>query len=254
MDAFETRDWVSPQYKVDVNLSGTYELQWKRKGSYRRTRMPQEALCILPAHQPLSMSWNVRIEILSVSLEPLLLQHTAHDLGLRGTFEIGEHHTEPDTQISHICHALQAEQQTGYPAGCIFGESLATALAACLLQRYATRPSTPTGAGNLSPRRWKKVRDFIEDNLEHNISLEDLACIAGLSPYHFSRCFKASTGTSPHQYIITRRVERARQLLSQKKLPLSQIAAQCGFADQSHLTRHIKRHLGVTPAALLPLQ
>ncbi|WP_345711050.1 helix-turn-helix transcriptional regulator, partial [Kineococcus glutinatus] len=71
-----------------------------------------------------------------------------------------------------------------------------------------------------------------------------------VSPFHFARLFRVATGCSPHQHVLRRRVERARELVVGTAVPLAQVAARCGFADQSHLTRALRRELGVTPAAL----
>lgn len=95
------------------------------------------------------------------------------------------------------------------------------------------------------------VTDYISDRLDRELSLNELAAIAQLSPYHFSRAFKQSTGISPHQYVIQCRVERAKQLLQQGKMSIGEIAIACGFSHQSHLNRHFKRLTGVTPKTLL---
>ena len=95
------------------------------------------------------------------------------------------------------------------------------------------------------------VTDYISDRLDRELSLNELAAIAQLSPYHFSRAFKQSTGISPHQYVIQQRIERAKQLVLQGKMSLADIAIACGFSHQSHLNRHFKRITGVTPKNLL---
>jgi len=89
--------------------------------------------------------------------------------------------------------------------------------------------------------------EYIEDHLDSEIALEDLAATVHLSAYHFARLFKASTGLPPHQYVIARRIERAKQLLRDDDLSLAQVAARVGFWDQGHFTRHFKRLVGVTP-------
>jgi AraC family transcriptional regulator len=100
----------------------------------------------------------------------------------------------------------------------------------------------------LSPRRLKAVLVYIRDRLDDALTLRDLAAIAHLSPYHFARRFKESTGLPPHRYIIARRIERAKHLLrGEEELSLAQVAAQTGFWDQGHFTRHFKRLVGVTP-------
>jgi AraC-like DNA-binding protein len=100
----------------------------------------------------------------------------------------------------------------------------------------------------LSARRLKSVLGYIRDHLHAALTLRDLAAVAHLSPYHFARRFKESTGLPPHQYIIARRIERAKQLLrGEEELTLAQVAARVGFWDQGHFTRHFKRLVGATP-------
>jgi AraC-like DNA-binding protein len=102
----------------------------------------------------------------------------------------------------------------------------------------------------LSDRRLRQVFVYIEDNLAENIALADLAAVVGLSVSHFNVLFREAVGLSPHQYLIRRRVERAKNLLGEGKLSISQIAAETGFAHQSHLARHMHRMLGIAPKAL----
>ena len=100
----------------------------------------------------------------------------------------------------------------------------------------------------LSARRLKAVLGYIREHLHAALTLRDLAAVAHLSPYHFARRFKESTGLSPHQYVIARRIEWAKELLrGEEDLSLAQVAARVGFWDQGHFTRHFKRLVGVTP-------
>lgn len=105
--------------------------------------------------------------------------------------------------------------------------------------------------GGLSKYKLSQVIDYIHDYLEQDLSLADLAALVQMSPHHFARLFKQSTGFTPHQYVIRCRVERAKQLIIQGELTIAQVAYTVGFAHQSHLNRHFKRWLGVTPKTLL---
>ena len=106
----------------------------------------------------------------------------------------------------------------------------------------------PLHRGGLPPRALRRVRDFIDANLEDNISIQTLADIAGLSMCHFARAFKQSEGLTPHDFLVQRRVLRAQELLAGTDLPLSQIAVAVGFADQSHCARRFREHVGLTPS------
>jgi AraC family transcriptional regulator len=96
--------------------------------------------------------------------------------------------------------------------------------------------------------RLRAVVEYIEERLDAGPTLEQMAAVARLSPFHFARQFKASTGLPPHQYVIARRIERAKQLLQGGGgLTLAQVAARAGFSNQSHFSHHFKRLVGVTP-------
>jgi AraC family transcriptional regulator len=102
--------------------------------------------------------------------------------------------------------------------------------------------------GALPRGRLRAIIGYIDEHLDASLTLEQLAAVARLSPYHFARQFKAATGLPPRRFVILRRVERAKQLLqSGGDLSLSEVATLAGFRDQSQLSRHFKRHLGVTP-------
>jgi transcriptional regulator of acetoin/glycerol metabolism len=105
----------------------------------------------------------------------------------------------------------------------------------------------PQMRGGLSPSAARRVREHVEAHLSETIDLAGLAAIAGLSVYHFARAFKQSTGVTPHHYLVERRLERAKKMLSRSEGSLAEIALATGFADQSHLTRHFRQVLGVTP-------
>jgi AraC family transcriptional regulator len=105
-------------------------------------------------------------------------------------------------------------------------------------------------ATGLDGRRLKQILSFIEDQLAENLSLAQIADAAGLSASRLKVLFRASTGLPVHQYVIQRRVERAKDLLRKDHLSVADVAAATGFAHQSHLARHMRRTMGLAPRAL----
>ena len=103
----------------------------------------------------------------------------------------------------------------------------------------------------LSPARRRALLEFIDHNLGSSLSLAALAAVAGISVSHLKTLFRNEFGLPVHQFVIRRRVERARVLLLSGDMAISQVAAEVGFADQSHLSRHMRNILGSTPAAVL---
>jgi AraC-like DNA-binding protein len=101
----------------------------------------------------------------------------------------------------------------------------------------------------LAPWQLRRVLAYIEANLSMPLRNKDLAGVARLSTFHFNVAFRKSVGNSPHEYLIRRRMERAQRLMLSTDAPLSEIAAECGLADQAHLTRLFRRVVGESPAA-----
>lgn len=113
----------------------------------------------------------------------------------------------------------------------------------------AQNPRAPlnSNAGKLSAERLSKVEQLVAERLAEPIHVEDMAAVAGLSPFHFSRMFHASTGKAPHAYVTARRMEVACELLSGTDLPLAKVATRVGYRTQAHFTGVFHRHVGVTP-------
>ncbi|MGK3962887.1 helix-turn-helix domain-containing protein [Sorangium sp. So ce118] len=185
---------------------------------------------------------------LILRLSPSLLRRAAIDMG-RDPDKAGLdlRHQLRDPQIQHIAWALDAERMAGYPSGLLYTESLGLALAVHLLGRSPAPSKPPRGLSKLQLRR---LTSYIEEHLDQNLSLERLAGVAEVSASHLKTLFKRSTGLPVHEYVVQRRVERAKALLLRGDLPASQVAIEAGFAHQSHMARCMRRVLGVTPTAL----
>jgi AraC family transcriptional regulator len=156
-------------------------------------------------------------------------------------------HREP--RIEHILWALKAELEAGAPEGKLYAESLGVALAAQLLRPHASSLRTPV-SGGLPNRRLRRVLAYIDERLASDLSLSEIAEVAGISPSHFKMLFKQSVGVPVHRYVLRKRVERAAELLTRTQIPLCDVALQAGFANQSHMALCLRRSLGVTPKTL----
>jgi AraC family transcriptional regulator len=136
--------------------------------------------------------------------------------------------------------------------GGLYPDHLARMIALRVLRQHVTRPgrasaalARPTGA-ELQPRL-RRVRELIESSLGEDLALERLAREAGIGAHAFSEAFARSIGVTPHRYVLERRIERAKALLSGGDAPISEIALSCGFASQSHLTTAFRKAVGATP-------
>jgi AraC family transcriptional regulator len=130
----------------------------------------------------------------------------------------------------------------------ILADALNTALAVQITRRFADPTKIAlTPSNGLSRERLQRVCDYIEAHLDDRLTLADLAGVACLSSYHFSRSFKQAVGVGPQRYVMQRRLERAKTLMRRTNQPLALIAQEVGFTDQSHLTSIFRRETGVTP-------
>ncbi|HEY9663029.1 MAG TPA: AraC family transcriptional regulator [Allocoleopsis sp.] len=132
----------------------------------------------------------------------------------------------------------------------LYIESLTNVLAVHIIRQYATaQPHVSLHEGGLPQRQLLQVLDYIDAHLHQEIKLTDLASLLGMSEFYFSRQFKQATGTSPYQYLLQQRIERAKQLLRQSDRPIADIALMCGFNSHSHLSKQFRQFTGTTPKA-----
>jgi AraC family transcriptional regulator len=127
---------------------------------------------------------------------------------------------------------------------------LVDGLVMALLGRLATladRYSKPRPIRSLDKVLLIQVEDFLREDLAANPTTQDLADLTGMSIDHFGRCFKQSTGQTPHQYVLVKRLERVKQLLEDSQLSLVEVALTVGFASQAHMNKMFKQHFAMTP-------
>jgi AraC family transcriptional regulator len=145
--------------------------------------------------------------------------------------------------------AFLEELDTQALSGRLYAESLANLLAVHLFRHYSSSNTGPSQVfhGGLTPAKLRQVNEYIAENYAVDLKLAELARVAGMSSFHFAREFKKTTGTTPHQYLIKYRVDRAKTLLGQPELPLIEVGLRAGFSHQSHFTRLFRKVTGTTP-------
>jgi AraC family transcriptional regulator len=205
---------------------------------------------VLPAQS--SVRWTDRGGSLFVvvGLDHRLIRETAHAMGIDSDcLAFAPNLTCRDVKIEYLLWALKAELEQEQPLGRIYADSVGIALASQLVRRWGRSAPRRMERG-LSERGLKRVLAYIDERLAYDLTLEEIAGQAGFSASRFGALFKCSTGVPVHRYVIGRRVQRAVDLITRTRLPLSDVALQAGFANQSHMALTVRRSIGVTPKRL----
>ena len=209
-------------------------------------------ISIIPANIPLFARWEGDENCLRIRLTNQFVKSVAGETLEKNSdcLELVPEFQTRNPQIEAIGMMLLNELQPQCHSSKLYLDSLSNVLAVNLLRHYGTtKPKLPVYSGGLPPRQLGQILDYIDAHLEQNIKLADLAQLLDMSQFHFSRLFKQSIGTSPHQYLSQQRVERAKQLLKQTDKLIIDIALECGFSSHSHLSKQFRQLTGMTPKA-----
>jgi AraC family transcriptional regulator len=219
-------------------------------GSTTGFAIPTDAVVSSPRNVLESLCWITPANLLSVALDDTVVCQTARTIGLNPAFELLSSPDLRDRRLSALLRTLDAERHLGYPSGRLFLDTIEQALATIMLTSYAIGhiPSSRPQVG-LAPRIHRRVINYIQAHLAQCITLQALADCAGLSPSHFARQFRVSTGTTPHQYVLLLRIERAKLLLSVPSRSILDISLSLGFSSPQQFATVFRRITGVTPTA-----
>ena len=232
---------IRPAEKLDVRYAGMKVKKPPVAGSIN----------VVPAGSSVQWEREGSMDLLFIYLEPSLVARVAAE-----SFELDSSRTMlpplsglnvPELRSAIL--AMDAELRAGAVGDSLLAESFANVLAVHLIRHITGRRKLKASAdGVLSRPKLRLVVEYIMEKLEGNPTLEQMAAVVHLSPYHFARQFKAATGLAPHQYVIARRVERAQELLrTDREVGMAEVAIRSGFANQGHFCFHFKRFVGVTP-------
>jgi len=168
--------------------------------------------------------------------------------GISGAVELGHWCKMVDVRVAALLKAVNAERIAGFPSGRLFLDSIEHAIAAALVDAYAgqSRSVRPL-QGGLGPGRLRKIKELVHAKLEAELTLVEMAQSVELSPAHFSRMFRESTGETPHQYVLRSRIERAKAMLREPEARVLDVAVACGFKTQQHFARVFRHLSGASP-------
>ena len=236
---------------VTVHLGPAVTMVQTRCKTADRRRLSKGNITVTPPGK--SKGWQHRghADFVALWLAPELLRDTAALAGESRPerVRILDNFGTRDPQIERLGVSLLAELEGEGSGGSLYAELLAQALAAHLLRRYSTSGVAVRPAATTLPSfKLRRVTDYINENLGRNIALSEIAQSLAMSSYHFARAFKQTTGIAPHHFVIARRVERAKSLLRETDLSITEIAHRVGCANQSHFSMLFHRATAMTPS------
>jgi AraC family transcriptional regulator len=235
---------------ICLHLSDPVPIVWDSQGKQGKKTIGFGSVLFVSRGTEDSIVFPRAVKRILLNLEPSLLKRAFPEIDTGNDVEFIDQWGISDPQIEFILRALEADLEAGNPAGGLFGESLLCALAVHLQIRYAVmRPAIPQLRNGLPRARLNRVIEFIEANLDGQIGLSAMAKTAGMSAHYFCELFKQSVQLSPHQFVLRRRIDRARMLLNDPAISVLEAAVRSGFGDQSHFSKMFRRVVGVTPTA-----
>ncbi|WP_128254649.1 helix-turn-helix domain-containing protein [Falsirhodobacter deserti] len=258
--AFVSRQKISPYQRqfaecndplVSFALSGPVFIGRTINGIPRRQEFVPGSFGIIPAGVPFDSQTDVPVESLQIYVRQAIIEEIAGELGKGdpSKIEIISRFAVLDQLLEQLAIAISDAAKNPTPFSHLYVDQLASTFAARLVVEHSTATIVPERVHEgLTQRQMNTLNEYIEANLRTTLSLSSLAKVNSLSPSHFARLFKKSTGMTPYQYVLRRRTSRAQHLLSQTDRPIEQVAVDSGFGDQPHFTRIFKRLMGVTPA------
>ncbi|MEO8606288.1 MAG: AraC family transcriptional regulator [Chloroflexota bacterium] len=244
---------ATPQDTLIMHLEGTENLKRRFEGRWTRRVTAPGMFTLNPKNAPVLFHWSQASTTIGISFTPNFMANLIQQIGQGDPLHVEtiSQFNEYDPLIEQLCLTLHGEMQTNGLGGRVYAESLGQALAIHVVKKYANVTRVrETSKGKLSPAQIQRVKAYVDAHLSENIGIAELAACAGFSAPYFTEQFKRTTGYAPHQYLLHVRVERALELFNTSRLTVAQVAQQVGFYDQSHLIRHFKRIVGVSPRTI----
>ncbi len=242
----------STLHRVVLHLAGPIHIERTLDG--RKDRSWSESGCssIMPAGVPVVRSFKGQADYVILYLAPEVVGEVAASVfgGDPEKVQLVDSLAVADGTVDRLVRLLLAETERRVSGTQLYADSLTRALALHLLRAYSTKaPRKAAPAMAMAGWRLRRALDFMHANLADDLTLVQLAKIAGLGPTQFTRTFRAAVGEPPYRYLVRLRVDHARQLLERTSLPITDVAFRCGFDQANHFAIMFRKVTGLTPRA-----
>jgi AraC family transcriptional regulator len=250
--AFETRGSVDDPYLklheeqvLGMTLrAGSMEVG-SRRSALRRITFDAGLMGLCPQH---SEYWIGTCDMTHVTMTISDEALMAVSDGAGSRIELRLERELVDPRLRALATAVDVERTAGFPSGRLFLDSIEQALARALVVGYSVHDyGVRLYRGGLSPARLRKIRELVQERIEEDLSLEEMARTVGLSTAHFSQVFRNTTGQTPHQCLLWYRVQRAKEMLRSAEIRVLDVAIACGFKTQQHFARVFRQMCGASP-------
>lgn len=248
IEPWEMEPHIIEGHRLVINIGRPVEFEWNVGGQWQRRTYQTNSFALQTEGDRNQPRWHNTFEFISVALDDTFGRKIAGEQALTAPLEFEEQRGQVDNALHRLAVLFRNELSSGVPFGPVYGEALTTAFTMHLLAQYAVQKDKfRYPKGKLDARQLRTIIEFSNDQLTENLTLEQLSEQVAQSPFHFAHTFKNTLGVSPHQYLLTIKVERAKQLMARARLSLTEISQMVGFFDQSHFIHAFKKLTGSTP-------
>jgi AraC family transcriptional regulator len=244
---WETPYFSSTYHSIIVNNSPQVPV-WRWSGDRKlHKHFNKGDITIFPANTKNKHSWDRESEFFLLCLEPKFMTQIAYESTGMESIEMLPCFATPDPLIYQFCLVLISELKSGELCCRLYVEHLISALSIHLIRQYAVKNQSLRDPNGLPKRKLQRAISYINEHLAEDLSLKDVSSVVGMSPFYFTNLFKQSMGMTAYQYVIYRRIERAKQLLRTQELSIAEVSEQVGFSSQSHFSNIFRKHTNKTP-------
>jgi AraC family transcriptional regulator len=240
-----------PDHLLVLHMDGPVPVERQLPQGRGTSLIPQGGTHIIPGGTQFSVRLRAPLQSLHLYLSDEVLRGVAGECGVRDPagLEIIPRFGDTDPALTRLLLAVSDVLADEHPANSCYVDHLAAAIAARLVRHHSSSPAVPAPAPKATARDIAPAIGFMRANLQRPLTLAEIASVTSCGPVQLTRRFRQVLGKPPHQYLIQLRIEAARRLLARSDLPVAEIALECGFASQEHLTRFFRRATGTTPAS-----
>jgi AraC family transcriptional regulator len=233
---------------LHLQLSGDSDFEWWTEGKNRVETTAPGSMIVLPAGTRDRLRWAGPSERLLLSLRSSEIARLAEETTGSPEVNFSPQWSATDSGLRNLLMEMGRQVQDGWPLGSLYANLLSLDLQHHLLRKYAGGGyKSPVIKGGLPRPQLRRAMEFMNERLTTDLHLDEIAEELEISPFHFARAFRGSTGQTPHQYLLDRRMDEAKALLKHSMEPVGEIAVRCGFNSPVNFTRAFRERVGCTP-------